>query len=118
MESFVRTRNAEIPTNIYLFSLGSAAETGSIPGLQATEPFSLTVFSHRLPRGNIAGEQVMSNQNVFSALIVTWVAVPSLAVFLDAGSARAQNDLFNYTFLVASGFLCDPGDSATCPTVV
>jgi hypothetical protein len=37
---------------------------------------------------------------------------------LGAGPARAQNSPANYTFLVASGFLCDPGDSATCPAVV
>lgn len=60
----------------------------------------------------------MSNQNIFSTLMVTWVAVPSLAMFLGAGAARAQNISANYTFLVASGFLCDPGDSATCPAVV
>ena len=60
----------------------------------------------------------MSNQNIFSTLIVTWVVVPSLAVFLGAGPARAQNISANYTFLVASGLLCDPGDSATCPAVV
>ena len=57
----------------------------------------------------------MSNRNIFSTLIVTWVAVPSLAVFLGAGPARAQNSPSNYAFLVASGFLCD---SATCPAAV
>ena len=60
----------------------------------------------------------MTNQNIFSNLIVTWVAVSSLAMFLGAVPARAQNIPANYTFLVASGFLCDPGDSATCPAVV
>ena len=60
----------------------------------------------------------MSNQNIFSTLIVTWFAIPSLAMFLGADPARAQNISTNYTFLVASGFLCDPGDSATCPAVV
>jgi hypothetical protein len=60
----------------------------------------------------------MSNQNIFSTLIVTWVAVPSLAMLLGAGQAKAQNISPSYTFLVASGFLCDPGDSATCPAVV
>ena len=60
----------------------------------------------------------MSNQKVFSTLIVTWVAIPGLAMFLGAAPARAQNSPANYTFLVASGFLCDPGDSATCPAVV
>jgi hypothetical protein len=60
----------------------------------------------------------MSNQNIFSTLMVTWAAVPSLAMFLGAGPARAQNNPSNYTFLLASGFVCDPGDSATCPAVV
>jgi hypothetical protein len=60
----------------------------------------------------------MSNQNIFSSLIVTWVAVPSLAMFLGAGPARAQNNPSDYTFLLASGFVCNPGDSATCPAVV
>ena len=39
-------------------------------------------------------------------------------MLLDSGPAIAQNDPTNYTFLVASGFLCDPGDSATCPAVL
>jgi hypothetical protein len=60
----------------------------------------------------------MSNQNIFSSLIVAWVAVPILAMFLGPGPARAQNNPSNYTFLLASGFVCDPGDSATCPAVV
>ena len=58
------------------------------------------------------------SQNIFSALIAAWVVVPSLALLGGAGSARAQSNPSNYTFLVASGFLCDPGDSATCPAVV
>jgi hypothetical protein len=57
----------------------------------------------------------MSKQTAFSTLIVTWVAVASLAMFLGAAPARAQDSSANYTFLVASGFLCDPGDSSTCP---
>jgi hypothetical protein len=60
----------------------------------------------------------MSKKNEFSSLIVTCVAVPSLAMFLGAVPARAQNNPSNYTFLVASGLLCDPGDSAKCPAVV
>jgi hypothetical protein len=60
----------------------------------------------------------MSNQNTFSTLILRWVAVSTLAMFLVAGPAKAQNNSSNYAFLVASGFLCDPGDSATCPAVV
>lgn len=60
----------------------------------------------------------MSNQSVFSTRIVAWVVVASLALFLCAGLARAQNSASDYTFLVASGFLCDPGDSAACPAAV
>jgi hypothetical protein len=57
----------------------------------------------------------MSKRNLCSTLIVTWVGVTSLAMFLCAGLVRAQNSPANYTFLLASGFLCDPGDSAACP---
>ena len=42
----------------------------------------------------------------------------SLILFLCAGSAYAQSSSANYTFVVASGFLCDPGDSGSCPAVV
>ncbi len=51
-------------------------------------------------------------------LILKWAALPGLAAFLCAGPAKAQNSSANYTFLVASGFLCDPGDSGACPAVV
>jgi len=57
----------------------------------------------------------MANRNIFSTLIATWVAVPSLAMSLGAGPTRAQNKPSNYTFLVASGFLCG---STTCPATV
>jgi hypothetical protein len=43
--------------------------------------------------------------------------VLSLILFLCAGSARPQISSANYTFVVASGFLCDPGDSGSCPAV-
>lgn len=43
--------------------------------------------------------------------------MPSLILFLCAGSARAQISSAKYTFVVASGFLCDPGDSGSCPAV-
>ena len=59
----------------------------------------------------------MPSKSAFSALISAWVAVPSLILFLCAGSARAQISSANYTFVVASGFLCDPGDSGRCPAV-
>ena len=60
----------------------------------------------------------MSNKNALSTVLVTWVAVPILAMFLCAGPAMAQSMSANYTFLVAAGFLCDSGDSSTCPAVV
>jgi hypothetical protein len=60
----------------------------------------------------------MSRQNVFLALIVRWVVVAGLALFLGAGPSGAQNNSTNYTFLVGAGFLCDQGDSSTCPAVV
>ena len=60
----------------------------------------------------------MSSQKVFANLVVAWVGVPSLAMFLGVGPARAQSSSADYTFLVAAGFLCDAGDSAPCPAVV
>jgi hypothetical protein len=60
----------------------------------------------------------MSSQKVFANLVIAWVAVPSLAILLGAGPARAQSSSADYTFLVAAGFLCDAGDSAPCPAVV
>jgi hypothetical protein len=60
----------------------------------------------------------MSKQNVFSTLIVTWVAVASLAILMCASPARAQNSAAEYTLLVGAGVLCDPGDSGKCPAVV
>ncbi len=60
----------------------------------------------------------MSRLRVSTRLVIVGVAVPSLALLLGAGPAKAQSSSANYTFLVASGFLCDPGDSTTCPAVV
>jgi hypothetical protein len=56
----------------------------------------------------------MPNRSAFSNVVATWAAVSSL-VLLCAGSARAQTGSANYTFIVASGFLCD--DSGGCPAV-
>ena len=46
------------------------------------------------------------------------VVLPCLAVFLFARSAAGQSGNNDYIFLVASGFLCDSGDSSSCPAVV
>jgi hypothetical protein len=60
----------------------------------------------------------MSGYRVLSSLVMTWAVVLGLAIFLGAGPARPQSSSANYTFLVAAGFLCDSGDSTTCPAVV
>jgi len=60
----------------------------------------------------------MSRQRVLSSLVISWVAVPSLAMFLAAIAAMAQSSSGDYIFLIASGFLCDSGDSSSCPAVV
>jgi hypothetical protein len=60
----------------------------------------------------------MPREKLFPAVVITWVAVPTLAIFLGAGPARAQSSSANYTFLVAAGFLCDCADSSACPAVV
>jgi hypothetical protein len=43
------------------------------------------------------------------------VATSCLAILLFALPALAQTNNSNYIFLLASGFLCDPGDLSTCP---
>ncbi len=58
----------------------------------------------------------MSNLRAFSIRAMTRVVVPCLAMCLSALPAAAQSNNGNYIFLLASGFLCDPGDSSTCPT--
>jgi hypothetical protein len=60
----------------------------------------------------------MTNKSVFSTFIGLYVVVwPSLIFVLCAGSARAQTRPEKYAFLLASGSLCDPGDSGNCPAV-
>ncbi len=59
----------------------------------------------------------MPSQKVFSHPVITWVAIPSLTIFLGAGCARAEGNPADYTFLVGAGFLCDSAESATCPAV-
>ena len=60
----------------------------------------------------------MSSQRVFSSLVITWVAMPSLAIFLAAIPAMAQNGNGDLIFLVGTGFLCDMGDPYACPAAV
>jgi len=49
--------------------------------------------------------------------MATWVAAPTMVMFLCAGRSGAQNSSADYTFLVGSGFLCDHGAAGTCPAV-
>jgi hypothetical protein len=69
-------------------------------------------------RNSTARKEIMSNSRLFSSLVLTWVAVPVLAMLLGAGPAHAQSSSTHYTFLVATGFLCDSADSSACPAVV
>ena len=60
----------------------------------------------------------MPNQKMFLSLVIARVAVPGLAILLAAIPATAKNSNGDYIFLIASGFLCDSGDSSACPAVV
>jgi hypothetical protein len=58
----------------------------------------------------------MSNKSVLSTVsgVSVWL---SLILLSFADSSQAQTNPVNYVFLLASGFLCDPGDSGNCPAV-
>lgn len=43
--------------------------------------------------------------------------MPSVILFLCTASAGAQINSTSYALVVASGFLCDPGDSGSCPAI-
>src|SRR5262249_746520 len=51
-------------------------------------------------------------QRTVAKLNLTLVVAPVLALILGAAPLRAQNLSLEYSFLVASGFLCDSG---SCP---
>ena len=59
----------------------------------------------------------MSSQPVSLSRVITWVALPSLIIFLAAAAATAQTS-DSYILLAGSGFLCDSADSSACPAVV
>jgi hypothetical protein len=60
----------------------------------------------------------MANKSVLSTLPTAWIAVTSLVILSCAGSASgAQSDSADYTFVLGSGFLCDPTDSSSCPAI-
>jgi hypothetical protein len=60
----------------------------------------------------------MSSLRALSIRATISVATLCLVIVLFAFPAVAQSDNGNYTFLVSSGLLCDPDDSAACPAVV
>lgn len=57
----------------------------------------------------------MSSLRTFSIGTRMRILLSSVAIFLLAFPVLAQNNSSNYVFLLASGFLCDPGDPSTCP---
>jgi hypothetical protein len=59
-------------------------------------------------------EKFMSLKPFPSAAIVG-LALPCLAILLSSPPLAAQNKDDNFLFLLASGFLCDPGEASACP---
>ena len=57
----------------------------------------------------------MSSLRAFSIRAKISVATSCLGIVLFAFPAAAQSNNSNYIFLLASGFLCEPGDTSTCP---
>jgi hypothetical protein len=51
----------------------------------------------------------------FPVPAIVGLALPCLAILLCASPLAAQNNDNNFLFLLASGFLCDPGESSACP---
>ena len=57
----------------------------------------------------------MLRPKVFSIRVISEVALLCLALVLGSLPTMAQSKDSNYILILASGFLCDPGDSSTCP---
>jgi hypothetical protein len=57
----------------------------------------------------------MSNLRTFSIRATIRIVTLCLTIVLFTFPASAQTNSSNYIFLLASGLLCDPGDSSTCP---
>lgn len=54
----------------------------------------------------------------FPVPAIVGIALPCLAMLLCASPLAAQNNANNFLFLLASGFLCDPGEASACPATV
>jgi hypothetical protein len=57
----------------------------------------------------------MLRRRVVSNLAPCEVALLCLALVMGSRPAIAQSNGSNYILILASGFLCDPGDTTTCP---
>ena len=57
----------------------------------------------------------MSQQRVFSNRAACEAALLCLALVLSSRPPMAQSNGGNYILILASGFLCDPDDTTTCP---
>jgi hypothetical protein len=57
----------------------------------------------------------MSQQRVFSNRAACEAALLCMALGLGSRPVMAQSNGSNYILILASGFLCDPGDTTTCP---
>ena len=57
----------------------------------------------------------MSWLKPFPVPAILGVALSCLAMLLCASPLAAQNNANNFLFLLASGFLCDPGEASACP---
>jgi len=57
----------------------------------------------------------MSNLRTFSIRATIRIVTLCLTIVSFTFPASAQTNSSNYIFLLASGLLCDPGDSSTCP---
>jgi len=60
----------------------------------------------------------MPSLRAFSIGAAIYVATSCLTMALFAFPAVAQSNRSNSIFLLASGFLCEPGDTSTCPATV
>ena len=74
--------------------------------------------SSMFSEGSRAAEKVMAMRSLIRTIVaivnVKLVVVPILTLFLSASPLCAQNPAPEYTFVVASGFLCESGN---CPAV-
>ena len=75
-----------------------------------------TLFACRSRRPQPPGkEKVMSTTRVLSIRKTTRLGLSCLAIVLSAIPAITQSNNSSYVFLLASDFLCAPGDCSTCP---